>query len=249
MKKISVTVLTKNSEETIEKMLDSATSFDEVILLDTGSTDRTLEIAAKYKNVKIYHHKLEGFGESYNKAVEYASNDWVFTIDSDEEVSESLKKEIFSLNFQDPKIAYRLHRHNYLNGKYIYFSGWGKDFIVRLYNKNHACFQTDRVHAKVDTQHVKVVNLKGALNHYPYRTIGDFLHKMQQYTTLYAEQNQGKKKSSFSKALIHAFYAFFRNYFFQLGFLGGEEGYFIAKYNAQTAYYKYLKLREYNKKL
>ena len=239
---ISVTILAKNSAETLEATLDSVKRFSEVLLYDTGSTDKTLEIAARYPNVRVVHESFMGFGPSHNYASAMASYDWILSIDSDEVLSPALSEEILSLSL-DSSCVYSIDRHNYFNGKWIRCcAGWYPDRIVRLYNKKQTSFSNDAVHEKVLVKDLKVIPLQGALNHTPYRSIEAFLAKMQTYSTLFAEQNAGKKKSSALKAFGHAFASLFKNLILKRGIFGGKEGWIISFYNAHTTFYKYLKL-------
>jgi len=249
MKNLSVTILTKNCGATLAATLHSLETFSEVIVLDTGSIDDTLEIAGEFPNVKIHHAEFKGFGPLHNEATALVSHDWVLSIDSDEILTPELVQEIHRLDL-DPNEVYSIQRDNYFNGKKIRCcAGWYPDPVVRLYNRRKTRFSNDAVHEKILREGLRVVALKATLQHTPYRTISDFLEKMQKYSTLFAEQNRGKKRSSFLKALMHGTSAFIKNYFFKLGLLGGKEGFIISLYNSQTAYYKYLKLAELNKKL
>jgi glycosyltransferase involved in cell wall biosynthesis len=249
MKNISVTVLTKNCGDTVLATLQSLQAFSEVIVLDTGSNDDTLEIAGEFPNVNIHHAEFKGFGPLHNEATSIASHDWILSIDSDEIVTPELLREIQEL-LLDPNSVYSIPRDNYFNGKKIRCcAGWYPDPVVRLYNRRHTRFSNDAVHEKILREKLKVVALQHTLKHTPYRTISDFLDKMQKYSTLFAEQNRGKKRSSFFKALVHGTSAFIKSYIFKRGIAGGKEGFIISLYNSQTAYYKYLKLAQLNKKL
>ncbi len=244
---ISVTILTKNSAETLQSTLESLRAFPEVLVVDTGSTDATLDIARQFSNVRILLEHFQGFGPLHNKATAAAANDWILSIDSDEVVSSELSAVILSLKL-DPRCAYAIDRHNYFNGKWIKCcAGWYPDDVVRLYYRKTTRFSDDAVHEKVITKNLRVLRLKGALLHTPYRSIDAFLAKMQTYSTLFAEQNTGKKRSSLLSAIGHAFAAFFKNYILKRGCLGGREGFIISLYNAHTTYYKYLKLAFRNK--
>ena len=246
---ISATVLTKNSAETLAATLDSLRSFPEVLLFDTGSSDATLEIARRYSNVKIVCEKFFGFGAAHNAATKLSANDWILSIDSDEVLSSDLVEQILKLPL-DPKNVYSLERCNYFLGKRMRCcSGWYPDPVVRLYHRGATRFSNDAVHEKVLTENLKVVHLRSELFHNPYRSIEDFLFKMQNYSTLFAEQNKNKKRSSLWIAIGHSFAAFLKNYFLKRGFLGGKEGFIISLYNAHATYYKYLKLALKNKSL
>lgn len=246
---ISVHVLTKNSAATLAQTLESLASFPEVLVVDTGSTDETLKIASRFPNVSIHREEMTGFGDVHNIAAALCTNDWILAIDSDEMLSSGLIEELKQLTL-DPKTVYAILRDNYLNGKRITFcAGWYPDWVVRLYNRKSTQFSSDVVHEKVLSQNLNVVKLKHTIKHVPYRSTADFLEKMQIYSSFFAKQHQGKKQSSLSRALFHSCVAFCKNYFFKRGILGGREGFILSLYNAQTTYYKYLKLAELNKKL
>lgn len=240
---ISATVLTKNSEKTLAKTLDSLKDFKEVVVLDSGSTDKTLTIANTYPNVVVHSTPFLGFGPQHNYAAKLASHDWIFSIDSDEVLSDELANEILSLE-KDPEEVYQIKRHNYFDGKHIkYCSGWHPDWIPRLYHRNTTHFSEDLVHERIVTEDFVVKKLKAPLLHTPFLEIGDFLKKMQHYSSLFAEQNQGEKGSLF-EALVHSWFAFFRSYILNRGFLAGRAGFIISMHMGHTAFYKYLKLIE-----
>jgi glycosyltransferase involved in cell wall biosynthesis len=245
---ISVTVLTKNCSDTLGATLAALQSFPEVIVLDTGSTDKTLEIARGFPNVKIHLTPFLGFGPTHNLASSLATHDWILSIDSDELPSPPLLQEIENLPL-NPECVYAIQRHNMFNGKHIkWCAGWHPDWVVRLYNRRQTCFSDHAVHEQVIAKGFATVRLSSPLFHTPYRSYSDFLGKMETYSTLFAKQNQGKRSSSLSKAILHTALAFFKNYILKRGFLGGREGFIISVYNAHTTYYKYLKLSEQNRK-
>lgn len=238
---ISVTMLTKNSAKQLPKVLDALKSFDEVVIFDTGSTDATLEIARGYPNCTIHQSPFIGFGACHNRASAIARHDWILSIDSDEVMTEELLSELQALR-KEPEKVYAVSRHNIYNGKHIRWCGWHPDFQVKLYNRKKSSYSEAKVHEAVQTEGMEVVKLKGKVIHTPYETTADFLDKMQRYSTLFAEQWKGKKRGSLSKAIFHCLFAFFKSYFLKRGFMGGQEGFIISVYNANTAFYKYLKL-------
>jgi glycosyltransferase involved in cell wall biosynthesis len=240
---ISVTVLAKNSQQYIYEVLSALQDFNEVLLYDTGSTDKTMEIAATFPNVTIVQAPFEGFGPTHNKASACAKNDWILSIDSDEIVSPELAKEILEIKLQEDAV-YSFPRHNYYRGKWIKWCGWYPDRQYRLYNRTKTRFSDAQVHEAVIIEGMYHVPLKHPIKHYSYRNVDEFLSKMQSYSTLFAMQNRGKKRSSLGKAVCHGFFAFFKSYLLKRGFLGGREGFEIAVYNGNTAFYKYLKLAE-----
>ncbi|NGX40040.1 MAG: hypothetical protein KR126chlam1_01380, partial [Chlamydiae bacterium] len=209
---ITATVLTKNSHRTLAKTLDSLTRFDEVILLDSGSTDDTLKIAEKYPNVTIHTTPFLGFGPMHNYATKLATHDWILSVDSDEVLSEALIDEIFKLEL-DPEAVYRIKRENYFNQKRIKgCSGWYPDPVIRLYNRTSTKFSDDAVHEKVESSEMRLHPLSNPLIHTPYLEISDFLDKMQVYSTLYADQRKGEP-SSLLEALFKGWFTFIKSYF------------------------------------
>ncbi len=241
---ITITILTKNSARTLQKTLESVKAFPEVLILDTGSTDETLQIAKQYPNTKIFNSPFIGFGPLHNLASLKASYDWIFSLDSDEELTAELAQEIQHLSLDNCSV-YSVERYNFFNGKRIkWCGGWHPDWVIRLFNRKTTHFSDDQVHEKVLKANLKEVCLTSPLLHTPYLEIADFLEKMQHYTTLFAAQSKAYKTPSIFKALYHSFYAFIKSYFFKRGFLGGKEGLIISMYNAHTTFYKYLKLAE-----
>lgn len=244
---ISVTILVKNSQRYIKEVLSALQSFDEVVVYDTGSTDETLLIAEKFPNVTIYREKFIGFGPTHNLASDVAKNDWILSIDSDEVVTSEMVNEIDHTQLSE-NCVYSFPRNNYFNGKFIKWCGWYPDRQVRLYHRKHTRFSDAQVHEGVMTNNLQRISLNAPIKHYSYASISEFLEKMQLYSDLFAKQNVGKKSSSPFKAIIHGFLAWMKSYFLKRGFLGGYEGFVISLYNGHTAYYKYLKLYEANKK-
>jgi glycosyltransferase involved in cell wall biosynthesis len=245
---ITVTILTKNCQDTLSATIASLQKFPEVLIFDSGSTDSTLHIASQFPNVKIIHGSFTGFGPTHNTASSHATHDWILSIDSDEVPSQGLIEEIFRLDLK-PDNVYQIDRRNYFNGKWVRgCGGWHPDPVVRLYHRKATHFTEDSVHEKVIVDNLRIVPLTSPLLHTPYRCMEDFLTKMQIYSSLFAEQNKDKKHASMTKAILHSGLAFIKSYLFKKGFLGGREGLIISIYNAHTTFYKYLKLMEINKK-
>ncbi len=239
---ISATILTKNSSKYIWRTLASLEKFPEIVVLDTGSDDNTCQIAQSFPNVRLHRHEFIGFGPTHNIATSLAQYDWIFSIDSDEFASPQLVDEITSLPL-DAQTVYSVRRKNFYRGKEIKACGWYPDIVFRLYNRTTTRFSDDFVHESIRTDGFQVKQLQNTLEHIPYASVDDFLSKMQKYTTLYAEQNRGKSSSCF-KAFFHGAYAFIRSYFFKRGLFYGREGFEISLYNANCAFYKYLKLAD-----
>jgi glycosyltransferase involved in cell wall biosynthesis len=239
---ISVTILTKNSEKYLKRVLNALGSFSEVVVVDTGSEDATQEIASQFSNVVFYKRPFIGFGPTHNVASSLAKNDWILSIDSDEIATEELVNEITSLTL-NPEGVYSLWRKNYYRGRHIRGCGWYPDRVIRLYNRTTTQFTDALVHESIVTTNMKVLPLSECVVHYPYSSISAFLKKMDAYTDLYAAGNSSKKSSIFS-AFLHGVFAFFRSYILQRGFLLGSEGFEISWYQMNCAFYKYAKLYE-----
>ena len=244
---ISVAIIVKNGEQYLEQCLQSLASFDDVLLLDGGSTDRTLEIARRFENVRIEQREFTGFGPTKNLAAGLAKHDWILSIDSDEVVPPELSQEIRSLSLDETRV-YRFSRHSYYRGRFIKGCGWYPDKILRLFNKLRTGFNDNQVHESVMVKEgMSITDLKGALEHYPYDSAGSLMDKLQFYSTLFAEQNQGKLASSPWKAVSHGIGAFLKGYVIRRGFLDGYAGFHIAFCQGLAAYLKYLKLYEANR--
>lgn len=248
MRPISVTLLLKGSPKRLPQVLSALHSFDEVLVYENGADESSLLELKNHPNVTLRTGPFLGFGPTHNQASFLAKNDWIFSVDSDEVVSDDLLKEIDNLP-EDPSFVYSMPRLNRYNHKTIYWCGWYPDRVNRLYHKQKTKFSDDLVHEKIELNGLKTISLKAPLYHYSYESLSDFLSKMQTYSDLFALQNAGKRASSPLKAIGHAVAAFLKSYILKKGFLGGYEGYLISIYNAHTAFYKYLKLYEANLRL
>jgi glycosyltransferase involved in cell wall biosynthesis len=246
--KISVTILAKNSEKYLKEVLQALKDFDEVLIYDNGSFDKTLEIASGFTNTTIHKGTLEGFGPTHNKASALAKHDWILSIDSDEVVTKSMAAEIAALDL-DPQSIYSFPRQNFYNNKWIRWCGWHPDRQIKLYNRNSTEFDDAQVHEGIKTHGMRHISLQSPIKHYSYDSHAEFLTKMQRYSDLFAKQYCGKRKSSPCKAALHGIGAFLKAYVLKRGFLGGYEGFVISVYNGNTAFYKYLKLYEANAEL
>ncbi|MBD0401661.1 glycosyltransferase [Flammeovirga sp. EKP202] len=246
IKNITVAIIVKNAEPTIEKCLKSLDAFEEIILLDNGSTDQTLEIAAQFDNVKIHHSEFIGFGPLKNLAASHAKNDWVLSIDSDEYPTEQLINELSNLKLQDNQVG-KVHRLNAYKGKIVNGCNWNNDKIIRLFNRTATRYHDVQVHESINLENVKVVNLKGKLLHDAFDNASELLQKLQYYSDLYADQHYRRKNSGPWMIVFKTFVSFLDNYFLKRGFLYGWRGILISMSNTMGVFYKYFKLFERNK--
>jgi glycosyltransferase involved in cell wall biosynthesis len=241
---ITVTIIAKNSSATLRQCLQALSGFREVVLLDTGSTDDTMTIARSFPNVVLYEHSFAGFGPMKNLAISKASNEWILSIDSDEVVTPELASEIAGMKL-DESCIYEVGRDNHYHGRLIEGCGWNRDRVQRLFNRKRVRFNDRLIHEGLAVpEGVTVTPLKGRLKHYPYNEAAQLLQKMQQYSTLWAEENLGKKRSTPVKAVLNGLVTFFKSYILQSGWRYGYEGLLISVSNANGAFYKYIKLYE-----
>ena len=243
IKDISVTIITKDASKHLNKCLQALKMFSEVIVVDNGSTDNTLEIASKFGNVKLFEHDFIGFGPLKKLATTYAKNDWILSIDSDEIIPEDLVKYLYDLKL-DNEYVYTLRRLNHYDGRPIKGAGWYPDKVKRIFNRSETNFNDNMVHESVVSLKVKDIPLH--IEHYTCENASQMLQKMDKYTTIYANSNP-KKKTTFLKAIVSAKWAFIKAYFIKKGFLYGIEGFVISLYNALGAFFKHFKLLEKNK--
>lgn len=241
---LSVVIIVKNGVATISKCLDSLRTFSDVVVFDNGSTDDTAAIASSYPNVNLVKGEFTGFGPTKNAAAEYAKHDWILSLDADEILNEAIVEEIFSLSYEQGTI-YSLLRKNFYKTTEIRHC-WGADEIVRLYNRKTTRYSDKQVHEHILTDGLPIEKLTNSFSHFPYQSISEFILKADRYSTLFANDNVGKKSSSPAKAFFNGLYSFFRTYILKRGFLDGYSGLIIAFSHMVTNFYKYIKLYEMN---
>ncbi|MFA6197503.1 MAG: glycosyltransferase family 2 protein [Sulfurimonas sp.] len=242
---ISCVIIAKDAELTIAKVLDSLKQFQDVVLYSNNSTDKTEEIAKFYKNVNLVQGDFLGFGATKNLAASFAKNDWILSLDADEVLSDEFILNLKNQNLNENYI-YSILRINYYKKTQIKHC-WGNDIIVRVYNKNKTAFTNKKVHEKIMQNELDRLFIAGTIKHYPYSSITDFIIKLDRYSTMYANDNVGKKSSSPLKAILNGLFSFFKTYIIKRGFLDGYAGLVIAFSHMATNFYKYIKLYELNK--
>ena len=237
-------MLTRNSAAYLGECLGALEAFAEVVIVDNGSTDDTISIASGFSNVTVYEHPFIGFGPLKNIAVDKASNDWILSVDSDEIVTPELADEILRINL-DSQSIYSMERDNYYCRRLIRGCGWQNDQVQRLFNRKSTRYDDQVVHeGLIMNESLKTVHLQGRLKHYPYNNASELIQKMQLYSTLWAEEHQGRKNASPVKALIYGLVTFLKSYFIKNGWLYGYAGLLISISNANGVFYKYIKLYE-----
>ncbi len=238
---LSVIVITMNEEGNIRDCLESVKWADEVIVVDSGSSDKTLAICQEFTDKIYVNSQWQGFGFQKNLALSKATCDWVFSIDADERVTPELELEIKAKMIQDPSV-YEVPRRAFFLGKELKHGGWWPDYVVRLFRRGEGQFKERLVHEVIEYNGT-AEKLDNALIHYSYVDFDQVLSKMNSYAVAGAsEARKNKKYGSFGKALFRGGWAFFNAYILRLGFLDGSMGFIAAFSKAEGTYYRYLML-------
>ena len=230
---LSVVIITKNEENFIEDAIKSAKFAQEIIVLDCFSVDKTCQISKKL-GATVYQHKWLGYGAQKNKAVDLASNDWVFVLDADERITYELKNELIETLINPCFDAYRVARLNNFFGKFIKTCGLFPDYSVRLFNRSKGRFNNVPVHESVKVDG-KLSKLKNHMIHLAFDNVDEFKTKQKNYALL------STKKRSLLRAFIAPCWTFFRIYFLKRGFMDGWHGFIIAKGYSKYTFMKYIK--------
>ncbi len=238
---LSVIIITKNEEHNIAACLESASFASEWIVVDDDSSDRTCAVAAERGAKIVGAQPWCGFGAQKNRALRYATQDWVLSLDADERVTPELRRQIERAVRSPRQNCYAFPRRSWFCGQFMHYSGWYPDYVVRLFRRGTARFSDDIVHERL-LPAGDVATLSEPLLHYSYANFSDVLSKLQIYSSAGGEALLKTKKScKFRWALLRGFWAFVRTYIVRGGFLDGKLGFALAFYNAETVFYKYLK--------
>lgn len=244
MQKLTVTVITRNEAANIAAALESIQWADEIIVVDSESTDDTVAIARRYTD-RVLVRGWPGYVAQKNFAAEQASHDWILSIDADERVSPALADEIRALMTSVPTVAgYRIPRVTFHFGRWIRSTDWYPDFQLRLYDRRRAQWAGRHVHESVSADG-PVARLRGELQHYAFRDIAHHLQTMDRYSTLAARQMfEDGRRAGWFDILVLPRLAFFRNYILRGGFRDGMAGLVISAMNAYYVGLKFAKLWE-----
>ncbi len=244
MSTLAVTVITLNEEDNIVPCLDSAKWADEIVVLDSGSSDRTVELARHYTD-RVLTVPWQGFGKTKNLAVAEARSPWIFVLDADERITSPLRREIEEIVRADgPLDGYRIPRRNHFCGRFIKYLGWYPDYSIRLFRKAKGRFLEQEVHESVVIDG-RVGTLQHPMLHYTYKSMSDFVRRMDRYSTLAAREllRQGKRPRP-GELVWRPCLTFLKLYFLKRGFLEGRDGYTLAFLYSTYTFLKYYKLRE-----
>lgn len=240
--KISVVVITKNEAHNLRACLESVSWCDRAIIVDSGSTDGTVELARSMGADVFVTDSWPGFGPQKNFALSKADTEWVLSLDADERVTPELRADILAAIDSAAHSVYAMPRLSQFCGRFIRHAGWYPDPVVRLFRRGEARFSDDLVHEKLVFTGAAGM-LAHPLLHYSYRDYSDVLRKIEAYSSAGARQAYAAgKRATPGKALVHGVWAFMRTYVVRLGVLDGVQGFGVACMNAQASYYKYIKL-------
>ena len=241
---LTVSIITLNEEKNLERTLKSVQDFaDEIVIVDSGSTDKTEEIAKKFGAKFVYQEWL-GYGVQRNKAIDLATSDWVLNIDADEEISPELAKRIKAIKENSRYKVYKINFMSVCFNKKIKHGGWSNSYRIRLFRKDSGRFNENSVHEEFKTTQ-EIAKLHKYIYHHTYSDLADYFDRFNKYTTLGAIEYYKKgKKASIISIVLSPIYKFLRMYIVRLGFLDGLEGLLLATTSSLYTMVKYYKLRE-----
>ena len=231
--KLSIVIISYNEEKFIADAVKSALFADEVLVLDSGSTDHTVTIA-EASGATVLQQEWLGFGAQKNRAVSLAKHDWVFVLDADERITFELQKEIEQILKSPDAEGYFIPRINYFWGKAIKTCGLYPDYTIRLFNRIKGSFNEVPVHESVQLKG-RAGYLSYAMKHFAYESIDEFITKQNRYSTLH------HKKRNNMKAMFNPHWTFFKLFILKKGFMDGWDGFIISKLYAQYTFWKYVK--------
>ena len=250
---IGVLMIVKNESAHLAACLDTVKDWvDEIVIVDSGSTDNTATIAKQYTEHFYVNEEWCGFGKQRQLAQSYMTSTWVLPLDADERVTDKLKKTILkAVKENNQMCCYKINRLSKAFGRYIKHSGWSPDWVLRLYPRTAMQYDNALVHEQVDVPQGYVVNkLKGDLLHFTFDNLSQYTKKTSLYISSWVDQIEGRKKASFNQAIAHGFFRFIKMYFIKKGFLDGRHGLLLAILSANVVFTRYadLWLRDYVKK-
>ncbi len=246
MEKLSVTIITRNEEENIARCLESVKWADEIIVLDSHSTDRTVEICRQFTD-QVFCVDWHGFGKQKNLCADRANHDWILNIDADEEISpegaEEIKAVLQRQGEPDECYLYDFPRKNFFAQRWVRYGGWYPDRIFRLYDKRRVSFTESQVHEKL-TPDESSGSLHHSILHYSFSGMADYVDRQNRYSTLYAqEKTRAGFRAGWSHLILRPPASFIKNYFVRQGFRDGFLWLFIAIAIAFYTFLKYAKTK------
>lgn len=240
---VSIVIVTKNEEANIEAALDSVKDAAEIVVIDSFSSDRTVEICRKYTD-KVLQKEWEGFARQKQSAVDLATCPWVFILDADERFTPELKAEVINAIEENRHDGFYVPRKNFFMGRWIKHGGWRPDYTLRLFRKEAGRIEDREVHEKVIVNG-SVSHLKNPLIHYTYNSVSDYLKRMDVYSSLAAKElKKNGVVPNVLDFLLRPLAAFVKMFFFRFGFLDGRYGLALAVLYSYYTFLKYAKTWE-----
>ena len=241
MQTLSIIIVARNEAINIAECVRSARFADEVIVLDSGSTDGTPELAGT-EGAHVVQTDWPGYGPQNNRGIDLAAGDWFFSLDADERISPELAAEIRKAIERCDVNGFRVPRTSMYCGRFMQHGGWTPDYTRRLARRGKGRFTEHFLHANLQIEG-PTGSLRQPIIHYSYRSMEAVLEKMNRYSSASARDLTGAgRKGSLGRAIGHGLWAFFRTYVLRLGFLDGRFGFMLAVSNAEGTYYRYVKL-------
>ena len=241
MPKLAVIILTCNEQQNIAACLETVQFADEILVIDSGSSDDTIAIAEKC-GARVITHPMESFAGQRNFAAEQTDADWIFYLDADERLTNAVEAEIKEIVDKNEPAAYYIRRINYIFGQRMMHGAHSPDMVCRLFPKE-SFHWTGLVHESAEIT-VPVKMLKHSLNHYTYNSWKPYFIKFDQYTTMMAQKmHEQGKKASFIDLIFRPPFAFFRAYILKAGFLDGKLGFIFSVFHGYYTFAKYIKLK------
>ncbi len=249
--KLSVTIITLNEEANIRRTLESVQWADEIIVLDSGSIDRTVSICREFTG-KVFHQDWLGYGKQKNAAIDKATGDWVLSLDADEPVEPELGAEIRTIiSLPGPDDGFRIPRKTYFLGKWIKHGGWYPDYNLRLFRKGKGRFEERVVHEAIRIEG-SIGHTRHAIMHFAYPDLDSYLSAINKYSSLAVDVMAAKgispAKTTWLNIVFRPVITFLLKYVFRLGFLDGKHGLILNLFHASYVFTKYAKAWEYAEK-
>lgn len=241
MKRLSITIITKNEAGNISECVRSARFADEVVVVDCGSTDDTVALA-RAEGAQVHVMDWAGDGPQKNRAIDFATGDWFLSLDADERVTPELAREVRAAIEREDIVGYRIPRLSMYAGRFMHHGGWRPDYVWRLARRGRARWTDTQMHASMKVDGA-TGTLRESIIHYSFRNMESVVEKLNRYSTAGArDMHAAGRKGSLGRAVAHGLWAFLRTYVFRLGFLDGRFGFMLAVSNAEGTYYRYVKL-------
>lgn len=243
---MSVVITTFNEQEHIELLLANVAWADEIVVVDSFSTDNTVTLLRSNQKVILHQRAYQGPAEQKNWAITQASNPWILLMDADERISPELMSELQNWRQQTPKAdAYTIRFRTHFMGHAVRYSGWQNDKAVRLIRKEKCRYNQNQVHEDIDTTGLAVAALKHPFEHFTYKNLDHFLAKMQRYAAWGASDKFSKTtKVTYFQLFLKPIIRFVKHYILKRGFLDGKVGFIISIFMAWGVFLRYVYLRE-----